>query len=602
MDRISMLQELGTPTFKKELRVLSVGLGRSEKDFLQQALSMSENYLCKVRHESEFEEILDLVGNDEINVFVWRAPKRDEERKLQLSALKKISGFCAVIAYCTTKEEMDVVPALKVGIVHSYYLKESNSPMSVIAALEQCLDRRSQINQKRLIQKLLKTEESFRRVITSSTDGIVIVDKDNQVKFINPKAESLFDVNPLKILNMPFPEDLRKDTVWIKELERTLDKSLYVQFQTVAINWDGELCYLSTIRDITSRILLEKKKDDFFSVVSHEIRTPITVIKEGISQVLEGMHGPLTDFQQQLLSLSLDSTNELNALITNLLDLSKLEVNKTKLDWKMAKIGDIVDKVARKFRLPGEKKGLTVEAVIPESPPTLFLDPGKITQVLTNLMSNALKFTDKGEIRILLDDMEDRIKISVSDTGMGIPKKDLDRIFDRFEQVGRDQHGGTQGTGLGLAICKGIVELHGGKIYATSIAGQGTQFHLEIPKKDFDTICTDYIEENIQKTKDEIFWTMVVETPDQDENKLNQWFTAIQKTLRSNSDFCLKNGSKIFIIMYDVKDLALEVFEQRLRYIETKVGITDVKLLLAAFPADGNNARSLLKKINQSHS
>lgn len=591
-----MLQEPINQTFKKELRVLALGFSSFDHGFIQKSLGLSQHYLCKIRYEKDYQEVLSIINGDEVGLLIWKVSKSQGEQELEL--MKQFQQYCPILAFCDRKNENLIINAMQHQVLDGYYVKQTKSPLSFLKAFCESLEKRRISHQIKLIRKLIKTEESFRRVISESSDGIVIVDPLNQVLFINPKAEDLFQLNTLQILNMPFPEDLRKEKVWIKELEHSMDKSLYVQFQTVPISWDGQDCFLCTIRDISSRILLEKKKDDFFSVISHEIRTPITVIKEGLHQVIDGLHGEINDKQKMFLDLALDSTNELNTLITNLLDLSKLEVQKTTLDWDPCKLSATVNKVVQKFRIPGEKKGLRVDAVLPETDPEIFLDAGKITQVLTNLMSNALKFTEQGSIELHLIDKPHEIEISVQDSGVGIPQKDIQRVFDRFEQVGRDSNSGTQGTGLGLAICKGIVELHGGKIWAQQGQEVGTEFHFTLPKKEFQDICRDYVEEYIEKIEEgQLFWTMLLESSETEKSKTNQWFKLIQHTLRSNSDFYLKNNEKIFIILFDVKSLTPEAFKERLSSIEAQVQIS-VSHKLARFPEDGKTSHALLQKIN----
>lgn len=223
-------------------------------------------------------------------------------------------------------------------------------------------------------------------------------------------------------------------------------------------------------------------KSDFISTVSHELRTPLTTIREVVSQMLDGIIGATTKEQQEFLTMCLEDIDRLKRIIDNLLDISKIEAGKVEIRKTRWDITALAKTVAAAFIPQSQKKGLEIKTVFAAEGIEVSADKDKITQVLTNLINNALKFTAKGHIEILIVEKDQAVECKVSDTGIGIAAKDLTKLFNKFEQFGRTSGPGEKGTGLGLSIAKGIVELHQGKIWAESELNKGTTFTFVLPK------------------------------------------------------------------------------------------------------------------------
>ena len=219
-------------------------------------------------------------------------------------------------------------------------------------------------------------------------------------------------------------------------------------------------------------------KDQFLSTVSHELRTPLGVIKESLALMLEGHLGPINVEHRSFLQMGSEHLDRLTDLINNLLDLSKIEAKKLILDRRSLDLAELVEETCQTFARVANERALVRQL---GRVPRVFADRHRITQVLTNLLSNAIKFTpENGTITIGLAQHGHAITCSVTDTGQGIAKEDLGKLFQRFEQLDR----GTErphGTGLGLAICKELIELHHGRITAISEPGQGTTVAFTLP-------------------------------------------------------------------------------------------------------------------------
>jgi signal transduction histidine kinase len=227
---------------------------------------------------------------------------------------------------------------------------------------------------------------------------------------------------------------------------------------------------------------LDKLKSDFINTVSHELRTPLTTIREAISQVLDGILGETTPQQREFLSLSLEDADRLKRIIDDLLDVAKLEAGKFTIVRGEVDIAELTKRVIAGFEPKAKSKNLEIKERFLNEKALAYVDRDSIIRVFTNLIGNAIKFTDKGCIEVSVIDKNEWVECAVSDTGRGISEEDLAKVFGKFQQFGRTDGPGEKGTGLGLSICKSIVELNQGKIWVDSSLNQGTKFSFTLPK------------------------------------------------------------------------------------------------------------------------
>lgn len=239
---------------------------------------------------------------------------------------------------------------------------------------------------------------------------------------------------------------------------------------------------IGAVVDITEYKRLVNLRDDFVNTVSHELRTPMAIIHEGVAQVIEGIHGPVNEEQSRFLSTTLRSIDRLGRIINDLLDISRLESGRMTAKKEPIDFGQLAREVAAVFRPRIEKKNLEFVLRLPEGPVNLCADRDEMTEVLTNLLGNALKFTEQGRIELSVSETPETVECSVADTGRGIAQKDLSRLFEKFTQFGRVAGAGEKGTGLGLAIVKALVELHDGTIRVESAENAGSKFIFTLPK------------------------------------------------------------------------------------------------------------------------
>jgi len=228
---------------------------------------------------------------------------------------------------------------------------------------------------------------------------------------------------------------------------------------------------------------LDRLKSEFVANVSHELRTPLTAIKGAADLLLREVPGPLNEKQSHYLSRVRSNTQHLTGLINDLLDLSKIEGGKIELQAERVSLAGLIHEVVETLRPIAAEKSIALETPLPQASMLVWADRDKITQVLTNLVGNAIKFTPpNGRVTVASASHDtEGVRVSVSDTGPGTAEGERDRIFDKFYQVAVNGGPKPKGTGLGLAISKSLVELHGGKIWVESEPARGSTFYFTLP-------------------------------------------------------------------------------------------------------------------------
>lgn len=247
-----------------------------------------------------------------------------------------------------------------------------------------------------------------------------------------------------------------------------------------------------------------RMRERFVSTASHELRTPLSAIKEGIGIVLDGSAGMLNDDQREFLDLAERNVERLARLINDLLDFAKLKTGKMTLRMENGDLGSVAEEVAKANISLASSKGLYVKADVQEGLPALRFDRDKITQIITNLVNNAIKFTQSGGVTISVRSSGNDLLVSVDDTGKGIHSEDIPKLFVEFKQLENDATRKAGGTGLGLAICKKLVERHGGKIWAEAEYGKGSSFKFTLPVKEKDTVLVVDDEEAFQNLAEKL--------------------------------------------------------------------------------------------------
>jgi signal transduction histidine kinase/CheY-like chemotaxis protein len=327
----------------------------------------------------------------------------------------------------------------------------------------------------------------------------------------------------------------------------------------------------------------EKYKEQFLANMSHEIRTPMHAIS-GMVKILERKdHPPAQDVYLNAMQVS---SENLVVILNDVLDLSKIEAGKLDIESIPVRPAAIIENVAQILKYKAEEKGLKLTYEIEEEVPAVVMgDPTRLNQILLNLAGNAIKFTKKGNVEVLLSKADDRLRFSVKDTGIGIPKDKLDAIFGAFEQVGDDTSRHFGGTGLGLSISKQLTELQGGRIWAESEVGQGSTFWVDLPivAAEVGIVSQDLISEEHIKTmaaslkgmrvlvaEDNPFNQMIVQ------DDLSYYFEGVTIDVVENGALVVEkfNAGDYDLILMDVQMPKLNGFEatRKIRAIEKEAG------------------------------
>ncbi|MBI4496886.1 MAG: HAMP domain-containing histidine kinase [Chloroflexi bacterium] len=324
------------------------------------------------------------------------------------------------------------------------------------------------------LQEQLGKEQHFRQAVLSSLEaGVIVLDQEQEVLYSNPKAAEVHSpTSPLG--NLLHQEDgvLQVCTIGAKTFHvsrKPIPGSGGQPGLTVCSWWD--------VSDWDRRVQLSQ---EFVSAVSHELRTPLTAIKGYVELIAENQE--VVQNYSEYLEVVQSNVDRLVLLVEDLLDLSRIEAGMTQLHLQTYEIGILVRQAVECFVAEAQAKHLTLELAIPEEPLLVTTDRDRLQQVLSNLLSNACKYTlDGGRVTVHVRGQPGEVTITVADTGIGIPAEEQPKIFTRFFRSSASRRLQVKGTGLGLAITKSLVERLGGVIWFTSEPGTGTSFSIALP-------------------------------------------------------------------------------------------------------------------------
>jgi signal transduction histidine kinase len=226
-----------------------------------------------------------------------------------------------------------------------------------------------------------------------------------------------------------------------------------------------------------------RAKNEFLSIVSHELRTPLTSITGFLSVLLDEEAGPLNEQQKRFLTITKQSSHRLNFLISDLLDISRIEAGKLNLEMEACSLREILQKSVEGLKKTAVEKKIQLALDDSAALPNIWGDPSRLQQVSDNLISNAIKFTPSGgTIRVSAAEKGDFIKVSVTDNGPGLSLEEQEKVFDMFYQADASTRRSNGGAGLGLAIARGIISMHGGQLWVESVKGTGSTFSFMVPR------------------------------------------------------------------------------------------------------------------------
>jgi PAS domain S-box-containing protein len=359
------------------------------------------------------------------------------------------------------------------------------------------LIRRYADTRRHLLEAIQAEASRERAVFEAAMDGILVVNGRGVIERGNPAAERLFGRGPGELVGRSvfdlmnpasaerirpilaggpeaYSSGLRREAAGVRQDGSTFP--MEISFAALKSSDDGVLLF---VRDISERREVERMKDEFISTVSHELRTPLTSIAGSLGLVASGAAGPLPEKAARLISIAQANSQRLVRLINDVLDLEKIESGKLPFNFQELDLGDVAERAVEGVR--GYADQLGVELKLDRNGPARVRgDADRLVQVITNLLSNAAKYSPRGEaVQVTVAREGEKVQLTVADRGPGVPEAFRDRIFTRFAQADSSDARGKSGTGLGLYIAKEIAERHGGRLWYETKGG--AVFHLELP-------------------------------------------------------------------------------------------------------------------------
>jgi len=380
---------------------------------------------------------------------------------------------------------------------------KANDEIGILASEFNNMTRHLKEYQSVNIDKLISERKKSETIVREIYDGVIVVDKDSKIVLVNKAAEIILNKDENVIRGKHFLEVIKDDTIYMvlkAALEGRSQDEDETDVTTICRISDGIKKHYTVratpiegkentvegavilLGDVTHFKEIDEMKSDFVSTVSHEFRTPLTSIQMGVGLLLESNFVKDGTREKDLLDAIDEDSKRLNRLVSELLDLTRIESGKISMEFRRIDAVRIIADVVRSFELQAKEKGIELNKEIKaEEPINIYADSDKVTWVLVNLISNAMRYTQQGgNITVSIEQNVNKAYIAVKDTGIGIPKKYHEIIFDKFTQVKND--GVTAGgAGLGLAISKDIVKAHKGRIWVESEEGKGSTFIFTLP-------------------------------------------------------------------------------------------------------------------------
>lgn len=373
------------------------------------------------------------------------------------------------------------------------------------------------------VEESQEQSESERRrldsVLTHMSDGVIATNRRGKVNIINQAACDYLDVNEEDTLGKSILDvlDIREDYTLHDLLENqeeiTLDMSaddhdqiLHAYFSLIQRESGFISGIVCVLRDVTEQEKIDRELRQFVSNVSHELRTPLTSMRSYIEALNDGAWKD-PEVAPSFLKVTQEETDRMIRMINDLLKLSRMDSGRVKLDLELVNLNELFNYVLDRFEMMLEKdnndthstksKNYTIKRDFTKKDLWVEIDTDKFIQVIDNIMNNAIKYSPNGGvITCRLLETQNHVILSISDQGLGIPKKDLNHVFDRFFRVDKARSRAQGGTGLGLAISKEVIEMHHGKIWADSVEGQGTTLYISLPYHEYDDDEEDLWDEN----------------------------------------------------------------------------------------------------------
>ncbi|HSP22302.1 MAG TPA: ATP-binding protein [Planococcus sp. (in: firmicutes)] len=343
------------------------------------------------------------------------------------------------------------------------------------------------------VEVINQEKEQLSSILTSMADAVITFNQDRTILLSNPPAEKLLQQWLMKRgmeKGDPLPSEMVHMLEHVLDFEEEIEEELEMEGAYYAITFsplysgDSIRGAVAVLHNMTEQHRLEKLREDFIANVSHELRTPIAML-QGYSEALLDDVGTSEEERREMTKIIYEESQRMGRLVTDLLNLARMESGHMRLYREVVQLNSVIERMTLKFQPVAKEQGIELDfESTMDDWAAAELDEDRIEQVMTNLIDNAIRHTpQEGNVKVRIEQQQGYAKISVNDTGVGIPFEDLQYVFERFYKADKARTLGKGGTGLGLAIASNIINAHGGKIYAESEVGKGTSFIFLLPLK-----------------------------------------------------------------------------------------------------------------------
>ncbi len=620
IDVVSLLRKLKLAMQTKDMRSILI---LPEKDINYDILKYTNSYITRPIDEQLFNATLN--SNLQLKETFRVLSKNNNDLAKSLYQLNVLYNTSTQLAGSLDKTKLIQImtdgldQGLSLSLSYALILNEVNDIKLIIKSLfplstrlENAIKLRALLNYKNLFS------------INPSIDDIKVI-KETKDQY------GEYDLNVFNFDNLFAPINIKNKFYGIIEVFRESDfaqedtKCFTTLVKQVSLPLESAILY-EEIKDTNIKLeKLERLKSEFISIVSHELRTPLTSINSALDIILKGTTGEINETMEKFLNLAKRNVTRLSAIIYDLLDLSKIEAGKMEFRFEKTNINLPIELVKNTLENLAKEQNIAINTNLDNSLESVYIDTQRMEQVLTNLVSNAIKFTrENGTIEItserissdeirkntffdsIPDSLSDEyVKIAVKDNGIGIAKEDWGKVFEQFKQIENSLSRKVGGSGLGLPIAKRLMEAHKGFIWLDSELNQGSTFYLAIPLMKEKEIFIHALEQDVQRTKQEHINIALMSLKGLEEavdNVLNGG--VIRKTSTFKEYSFVKEGRKYYYC-YAV-DMDSFVYDFEVRKLATYINTLnkensnyDIMYSSALCPQDGDEVDVLIEKLNE---
>lgn len=461
---------------------------RLMKEFLVNAPANIQRF--SVAGATALSSALELLETERYDVILLDLTLPDSSGLATFSAVYECAPDVPVVVLTGVEDELDVaVVAVRMG-AQDYLIKKTVNAEILSRAIIYSIARKG------IEASLRSSEERYRTLVDALDDAIVVLDREFRVLMSNGAFKKAVWTEPNGELSA-LVQVLSEQS--LETCRHAFQEGKIATFETPC-RWNKRQSILEVkcipvpvgpkaqriiimARDITAHKQVEQLKDDFASLVSHELRSPLTSVLAGLIMVLESAGGRLEETEKELLSRAYGEAQRLERLISKILEMSRFEADASGFERIRADVVKLAAEVMARMLPSAEGRGIELVGRYSADKIEAFIDVDSITEVFTNMLSNALKFTEQGRIEVGVSEKENLVECYVKDSGIGISREDQTKLFERFKHFGKPVVESEKGTGLGLFMAKEILRRHSGTLSVASEPGKGTTFSFTLPKR-----------------------------------------------------------------------------------------------------------------------